>query len=116
MAKNNSSVNEVTSNTVEENEATQVSDEVAPVRSLKKKDKQVKSNDASKKKKAGKDSAPKRSRVKETLGELKKVTWPSFGKAMKQTGMVLSIVLVFGVLVLGLDLLISYVITLLSSI
>ena len=74
----------------------------------------------SKKEKANKkavkaDKAPKKNRVKETLGELKKVTWPSFGKTMKQTGMVLSLVLVFGVLVLGFDLLISLIINLLSS-
>ena len=59
---------------------------------------------------------PKKSKIKETFGELKKVTWPSFGKAMKQTGMVLSLVLVFGVLVLGIDLLISFIINTLSSI
>ena len=57
----------------------------------------------------------KKSKIKETFGELKKVTWPSFGKAMKQTGMVLSIVLIFGVLVLGIDLLVGYIINLLSS-
>ncbi len=57
----------------------------------------------------------KRSRIKETFAELKKVTWPSFGKTMKQTGMVLSVVLVFGVVVFGFDLLISYIIKLLSS-
>lgn len=57
----------------------------------------------------------KRSRIKETFAELKKVTWPSFGKTMKQTGMVLSIVLIFGVVVFGFDLLISYIIKVLSS-
>ena len=68
-----------------------------------------------KKKKQSKASEPKkRSRIKETFSELKKVTWPSFGKAMKQTGMVLAIVLVFGVLVLGIDLLIGFIINLLS--
>ena len=60
-------------------------------------------------------STPKRSRIKETFGELKKVTWPSFGKTMKQTGMVLSVVLIFGVLVLGIDLLVGEIIKLLSS-
>lgn len=59
--------------------------------------------------------APKKGRAKETIAELKKVTWPSFGKTMKQTGMVLSIVVLFGVLVLGIDLLISFIINLLSS-
>lgn len=58
---------------------------------------------------------PKKSRAKETIGELKKVTWPSFSKTMKQTGMVLSLVLVFMVVVLGIDLLVSYLINLLSS-
>lgn len=70
---------------------------------------------ANKKVKAAK-AEPKKSKIKETFGELKKVTWPSFGKAMKQTGMVLSLVLVFGVLVLGIDLLISFIINTLSSI
>jgi len=60
-------------------------------------------------------ATPKRSRTKETLGELKKVTWPSLSKTLKQTGMVLSLVLIFGVLVLGIDLLISFIINLLSS-
>ncbi len=60
--------------------------------------------------------APRKSRLKETFSELKKVSWPTFGKTMKQTGMVLSVVLLFGVLVLGLDLLISFIIDLLTSI
>ena len=81
-----------------------------------KKDKKVVKPAKAKKAKAAKTSDGKKSRVKETFGELKKVTWPSFGKAMKQTGMVLSIVLVFGVLVLGIDLLISFIINTLSSI
>lgn len=60
-------------------------------------------------------AAPKKSKIKETFGELKKVTWPSFGKTMKQTGMVLSVVLIFGVLVLGIDLLVGWIIQLLSG-
>ena len=70
---------------------------------------------ANKKQKSNANQTPKKSRTKETLGELKKVTWPSFSKTMKQTGMVLSLVLVFGVAVLGIDLLISFIINLLSS-
>lgn len=31
---------------------------------------------------------------KETFSELKKVTWPSFGEVVKQTGIVLAVVLV----------------------
>ena len=57
----------------------------------------------------------KKSKIKETFGELKKVSWPSFGKTMAQTGMVLLIVLIFGVVVFGIDLLISFIINTLSS-
>lgn len=38
----------------------------------------------------------KRGRVfKETFSELKKVTWPSFGTVVKQTGIVLGVVVLF---------------------
>lgn len=59
---------------------------------------------------------PKRSKIKEIFSELKKVSWPSFGKTMKNTGMVLSIVLIFGVVVLGFDTLISWLFGLLTKI
>ena len=35
--------------------------------------------------------------------ELKKVTWPSFGKVVKNTGIVLVVVLIFGVVIAGID-------------
>lgn len=64
-----------------------------------------------------KANQPKRkSRIKETFSELKKVSWPSFGKTMQQTGMVLSVVFIFGLLVLGLDLLVTYLLKLITSI
>lgn len=54
-----------------------------------------------------KDKKPKekkmRRRVKETVSELKKVTWPSFGEVCKKTGIVLSVVVLFGLIVFGLD-------------
>lgn len=75
------------------------------------KDKQDKKNNN---KKANKE--PKKSKAKETFAELKKVTWPTFGKTMKQTGMVLSIVLIFGVVVLGINTLLGYLIKLLTNI
>lgn len=34
-------------------------------------------------------------KIKEVFSELKKVTWPSFGKVVKSTGAVLAIVIVF---------------------
>ena len=37
------------------------------------------------------------------ISELKKVTWPSFGTVVKQTGVVLVVVLIFLVVVTGID-------------
>lgn len=34
-------------------------------------------------------------RIKEIFSELKKVSWPSFGKVVKQTGIVIAVVLFF---------------------
>ena len=42
-------------------------------------------------------------KIKETFSELKRVTWPSFGKALKSTGVVLVIVLIFTVIVTGIN-------------
>ncbi len=42
-------------------------------------------------------------RLKETFSELKRVTWPSFGKALKATGVVLVVVLFFTVIVTGIN-------------
>ena len=42
-------------------------------------------------------------RLKETFSELKRVTWPTFPKALKATGVVLAIVLIFAVLVTGVN-------------
>lgn len=57
---------------------------------------------------------PKRSRAKETVSELKKVSWPSFATVVKNTGMVLAIVLVFGLLIFGIDSLIIWLLSLLG--
>lgn len=49
------------------------------------------------------DKSKKRSRVKETFGELKKVTWPTFGKTMKQTGAVFVVTIFFLLILLVMD-------------
>ena len=59
---------------------------------------------------------PKRSKFKETVGELKKVSWPSFGKTMKQTGMVISVVVLFMLVTLGIDSLLTWLLELISKI
>jgi preprotein translocase subunit SecE len=43
-------------------------------------------------------------RFKETFAELKKVSWPKFPKVMKQTSVVLGVVLFFLVIIFGFDL------------
>lgn len=34
-------------------------------------------------------------KIKEVFSELKKVTWPSFGKVVKSTGIVIGVIVVF---------------------
>ena len=59
-------------------------------------EKVVKVND----KKSGKKGP---SGIKAAVSELKKVTWPSFGKVVKSTVVVLSVTAVFLLVVLGID-------------
>lgn len=42
-------------------------------------------------------------KFKEMISELKKVTWPKFPKVVKQTGVVLGVILIFLVLVTAID-------------
>ena len=55
-------------------------------------------------------------KAKATVSELKKVTWPSFGKVVKQTGIVLGVVLFFAVILFGIDRLLSWLFNLLINI
>jgi len=41
--------------------------------------------------------------LKNMGGELKKVRWPSFSRTVTQTGVVLAVVLIFGLVVFGID-------------
>ena len=59
---------------------------------------------ADKKKKAnGKEKVSLRRKTRETFAELKKVTWPSFADVCKKTGVVLVVVLIFAVIIFGID-------------
>jgi preprotein translocase SecE subunit len=57
----------------------------------------------------------RKSRIKEMGSELKKVSFPTFGKTMQQTGIVVSVVLFFTVLLFGVDRLLSFLYELLVS-
>ena len=48
--------------------------------------------------------------------ELKKVSWPTFKTVLKNTGIVLLVVLFFGVIIFGFDSLFSWLIGLISNI
>ncbi len=52
-------------------------------------------------------------KIKDTTGELKRVSWPTFGKAVKQTGVVIGVVLVTALFLFGLDRLLSWLFELL---
>lgn len=87
---------------------------------IKKKAKEQKQDKTSKQSKTSKKKAKpekqKRSRMKETISELKKVSWPSFKQACKQTGTVLVVVAVFMLVILGIDSLLSWIISLIMNI
>ena len=42
-------------------------------------------------------------KLKDVFSELKKVSWPSFGKVVKQTGIVLAVVAIFLVVISAFD-------------
>lgn len=104
------------------NEKTEVetSDEVLTVAKTKKEDaKKANKVDAKQnktKKKAKNNDKPKRNRAKEVFSELKKVNWPTFGKACAQTGAVLVVVGVFMLAVLGIDSLVAWILSLITKI
>ena len=65
-----------------------------------------KDNKNAKDKKKANGKAEKRTiaqKTKATVSELKKVTWPTFGQTVKQTGVVIGFVLIFIVILLGLN-------------
>lgn len=54
-------------------------------------------------------------KVKETFSELKRVTWPTFPAALKATGVVLGIVVVFLIITTGVNSLFAYLLGLLTN-
>jgi preprotein translocase subunit SecE len=54
-------------------------------------------------------------KTKEIGSELKKISWPSFAKVVKNTGVVLVVVLMFTLVLLGIDRLLFWLFYLLTS-
>ena len=68
--------------------------------------------------KAKKDKKPKEKKfgkkTREMTSELKKVTWPTFSDVVKKTGVVLAVVLIFAVVIFGIDTLLGLLFDLLA--
>ncbi len=80
----------------------QIKEQKVAEKEAKKAEKEALKNAKKKKaKKEKKGGAGKR--IKETVSELKKVSWPSFGTVVKKTGVVLTVVIFFTVILFGFD-------------
>ncbi|MGD9901106.1 MAG: preprotein translocase subunit SecE [Spirochaetales bacterium] len=62
-----------------------------------------------------KEKTVKKHRIKEIGSELKKVSFPTFGKTAQQTGVVLAVVILFTLVLFGIDRLLSLLYSLLVS-
>ena len=71
------------------------------------KEEKQKDKDKSKKAKKKKERQGLGKKIKDTTGELKKVSWPGFKEVVKKTGVVFAVVIFFGAILLGFDFLMS---------
>ena len=110
--------NKSTKETIEMEKSDEVLSEVKVKKNKKSSDADIstKNNKKNVKTKKRKDSKPKRNYGKEVISELKKVNWPSFKNACKQTGTVLAVVSVFMLAVLGIDTLVAWILSLITKI
>lgn len=81
-------------------------------------DKASKQNKPAVKKVKAKEKKPNRfiKKIKDTFSELKRVSWPTFFKVVKKTGVVLAVVLIFAAVLFGIDRLLSWLFSLLTGI
>ena len=118
MAKKNKKNNAVKENPALENAAVENETEVVVAEAEANKEpvenkKTAKKAEVKGKKKAKKEKKENKlvRRFKETGSELKKVTWPTFKQTLKKTGVVLAVVLFFGLVLFTFD----YVLTVCSK-
>ena len=113
MAKKKNKPTKAVSKVQNENAEIEKSDvvlsEVKPGKEEKENFKQTKKENKAKAKKA-KNDKPKKNFFKSIFSELKKVTWPKFKEVVKQTGIVLVVVIVFALVLFGLDRLCSWLV------
>ena len=110
--------NKSTKETIKMDKSDEVLSEVKVKKNKKSNDADIstKNNKKNVKTKKRKESKPKRNYGKEVVSELKKVNWPSFKNACKQTGTVLAVVSVFMLAVLGIDSLVAWILSLIKKI
>ena len=76
-----------------------------------KKEKQAVANEKNAKAKVKKEKKTKENKLgkktREISSELKKVTWPTFKDVVKKTGVVLAVVVIFAVVIFGIDMLLT---------
>ena len=80
-----------------------------------KQDKKAKVGKKDKKKKDKENKGGLVKKTKETMSELKKVTWPTFGEVVKKTSIVVAFVLIFGVFLFGVNWLLGGLVNLLIN-
>lgn len=87
--------------------------EVVEPDTVKNDDKKAKNNKDNKKsaKKPAKAKNGIGTKIKESVSEIKKVNWPTFKKVLKQTGMVIAVVVVCTLVLFGFDRLLSLLFT-----
>ena len=81
----------------------------------KNKDNKDKKVDKKGKKEKVKEKGKLARKARETTSELKKVTWPTFKDVVKRTGVVLAVVVIFAVILFGIDSLFGFLFGLLTG-
>ena len=94
-----------------ENKASQGVVETKKAEKVKDNKNSKKSKDKKKPKKEKKGGIVKK--TKEVASELKKVTWPTFSDVVKNTGIVIAFVLIFGLFLFGVNALLGWLVSLL---
>ena len=112
---NTENMPEKVENENEVNQTEQVAVEPQPSKKELKKQAKLEANQAKEAQKAKdskkakkQNSEPKKNKAKETVAELKKVTWPTFGKVVKNTLIVLGIVVGFTIVLFCIDRILSW--------
>ena len=105
---------EVASAEIEKSEEVLTEVKTGKTKADKTKAKEDKNNKKSAKKKA-KNNKQRRNFIKEIFSELKKVSWPTFGQTIAKTGTVIAVVAIFMVVVLGIDVLLTWLVSLLVA-